>query len=602
MDTMKHSTKLNLIIGIAIISAILEFAFGLSLWAQVIITITGTIIALSMLREMIKTLRSGNYGVDLLAITAVAATLAVGQYWAAMIVLIMLVGGDSLEDYASKKAHTELKALLDNSPQVAHKIVKKEIIDVKVDEAKVGDQLLVKPGETVPVDGHIISGSSLFDESSLTGESRPVAKEISDTIYSGSINGDGAVTMVVDKLAQDSQYQRLIQLVKEADRTPARFVRLADRYALPFTAIAFIIAGFAWFISKNPVRFAEVLVVASPCPLILAAPVAFVSGMSRSSRNGIVVKTGNVLEKMATAKTAAFDKTGTITSGQLFVDQILPVEGVSKETLLTYAASAESSSSHILARSLLAYATKQKIKLFSVTDLSEVTGNGVIATVKQHTVKVGKASFVAEQITQNAAHTSVFVALDGKYLGEITFIDKLRPEAAETMRALKKCGVNELMMLTGDQQKIADKIAQEVGITQVKAQLLPEEKINALKAIPNDEHPVIMVGDGVNDAPALAVADVGIAMGAHGATAASESADVVILKDDLLKVAKAVEIAQDTLKIARQAVLLGIFICVFLMLVASTGAIPAIIGALFQEVIDTVSILWGLRARFSHEK
>ncbi|MBD5068704.1 MAG: cadmium-translocating P-type ATPase [Lactobacillus sp.] len=599
---MKHSTKLNLIIGIAIISAILEFAFGLSLWAQVIITITGTIIALSMLREMIKTLRSGNYGVDLLAITAVAATLAVGQYWAAMIVLIMLVGGDSLEDYASKKAHTELKALLDNSPQVAHKIVKKEIIDVKVDEAKVGDQLLVKPGETVPVDGHIISGSSLFDESSLTGESRPVAKEISDTIYSGSINGDGAVTMVVDKLAQDSQYQRLIQLVKEADRTPARFVRLADRYAVPFTAIAFIIAGFAWFISKNPVRFAEVLVVASPCPLILAAPVAFVSGMSRSSRNGIVVKTGNVLEKMATAKTAAFDKTGTITSGQLFVDQILPVEGVSKETLLTYAASAESSSSHILARSLLAYATKQKIKLFSVTDLSEVTGNGVIATVKQHTVKVGKASFVAEQITQNATHTSVFVALDGKYLGEITFIDKLRPEAAETMRALKKCGVNELMMLTGDQQKIADKIAQEVGITQVKAQLLPEEKINALKAIPNDEHPVIMVGDGVNDAPALAVADVGIAMGAHGATAASESADVVILKDDLLKVAKAVEIAQDTLKIARQAVLLGIFICVFLMLVASTGAIPAIIGALFQEVIDTVSILWGLRARFSHEK
>ena len=602
MDTMKHSTKLNLIIGIAIISAILEFAFGLSLWAQVIITITGTIIALSMLREMIKTLRSGNYGVDLLAITAVAATLAVGQYWAAMIVLIMLVGGDSLEDYASKKAHTELKALLDNSPQVAHKIVKKEIIDVKVDEAKVGDQLLVKPGETVPVDGHIISGSSLFDESSLTGESRPVAKEISDTIYSGSINGDGAVTMVVDKLAQDSQYQRLIQLVKEADRTPARFVRLADRYAVPFTAIAFIIAGFAWFISKNPVRFAEVLVVASPCPLILAAPVAFVSGMSRSSRNGIVVKTGNVLEKMATAKTAAFDKTGTITSGQLFVDQILPVEGVSKETLLTYADSAESSSSHILARSLLAYATKQKIKLFSVTDLSEVTGNGVIATVKQHTVKVGKASFVAEQITQNATHTSVFVALDGKYLGEITFIDKLRPEAAETMRALKKCGVNELMMLTGDQQKIADKIAQEVGITQVKAQLLPEEKINALKAIPNDEHPVIMVGDGVNDAPALAVADVGIAMGAHGATAASESADVVILKDDLLKVAKAVEIAQDTLKIARQAVLLGIFICVFLMLVASTGAIPAIIGALFQEVIDTVSILWGLRARFSHEK
>ncbi|MBD5069136.1 MAG: cadmium-translocating P-type ATPase [Lactobacillus sp.] len=599
---MKHSTKLNLIIGIALIAAVLEFIFDLSLLAQIIITVTGTIIAFSMLREMIKTLRSGNYGVDLLAITAVAATLAVGQYWAAMIVLIMLVGGDSLEDYASKKAHTELKALLDNSPQVAHKIVDQEIIDVKVEEAQLGDQLLVKPGEIVPVDGHIISGSSLFDESSLTGESRPIAKEISDTIYSGSTNGDGAVTMVVDKLAKDSQYQRLIQLVKEADRTPARFVRLADRYAVPFTAIAFIIAGIAWFISKDPVRFAEVLVVASPCPLILAAPVAFVSGMSRSSRNGIVVKTGSVLEKMATAKTAAFDKTGTITSGQLFVDQLLPVKGVSKDKLLIYAASAESSSSHILARSLLNYVTKQQLELLPVTDLSEVTGNGVLATVASHTVKVGKASFISPKLSQNNAQTSVFVAVDDKYLGEITFVDKLRPEAAQTMQTLKNCGVKELLMLTGDQQKIATKIAQAVGITNVKAQLLPEEKINALKAIPADKHPVIMVGDGVNDAPALTVADVGIAMGAHGATAASESADVVILKDDLLKVAKAVEIAQDTLKIARQAVLLGIFICIFLMLVASTGVIPAIVGALFQEVIDTVSILWSLRARFSHEK
>lgn len=603
MLIMKHSTKLGLIIAIALFSAILEFGFGLALVAQIIITVTGTLIALSMLKEMIKTLRSGSYGVDLLAITAVAATLAVGQYWAAMIVLIMLVGGDSLEDYASKKAHTELKALLDNSPQTAHKVVADKLIDIKVDEANIGDQLVVKPGETVPVDGHVIKGSSMFDESSLTGESRPITKNIGDTVYSGSINGDSAVTMTVDKLAKDSQYQRLIQLVKQADSTPAHFVRMADRYAVPFTGIAFVIAGIAWFISKDPVRFAEVLVVASPCPLILAAPVALVSGMSRSSRNGIVVKTGSVLEKMATAKTAAFDKTGTITSGRLFVDQIKPVANTTKEELLGYAASAEQSSGHILARSLLNYAVKHDVKLLEVQQLSEVTGNGVTAQISGQTVKVGKASFVAPtaKITETT-QTCVYISLNDQYIGAITFIDKLRPEAAQTMQTLRDHGVQHLMMLTGDQQAIAQTIAKEVGIDDVRAKLLPEEKIQALKTVPENEHPVIMVGDGVNDAPSLTVADVGIAMGAHGATAASESADVVILKDDLLKVAKAVEIAQDTLRIARQAVLIGIFICVFLMLVASTGWIPAIVGAMFQEVIDTVSILWGLRARYSHEK
>lgn len=600
---MKHSTKLGLIIAIALFSAILEFGFGLALVAQIIITITGTLIALSMLKEMIKTLRSGSYGVDLLAITAVAATLAVGQYWAAMIVLIMLVGGDSLEDYASKKAHTELKALLDNSPQTAHKVVADKLVDIKVDEANIGDQLVVKPGETVPVDGHIIKGSSMFDESSLTGESRPITKNVSDTVYSGSINGDSAITMTVDKLAKDSQYQRLIQLVKQADSTPAHFVRMADRYAVPFTGIAFVIAGIAWFVSKDPVRFAEVLVVASPCPLILAAPVALVSGMSRSSRNGIVVKTGSVLEKMATAKTAAFDKTGTITSGRLFVDQIKPVAGTTKEELLSYAASAEQSSGHILARSLLNYAVKHDVNLLEVQQLSEVTGNGVTAQIAGQTIKVGKASFVAPtaQVAETT-QTCVYISLNDRYIGTITFIDKLRFEAAQTMQTLRDHGVKHLMMLTGDQQAIAQTIAKEVGIDDVRAKLLPEEKIKALKAVPESEHPVIMVGDGVNDAPSLTVADVGIAMGAHGATAASESADVVILKDDLLKVAKAVEIAQDTLRIARQAVLIGIFICVFLMLVASTGFIPAIVGAMFQEVIDTVSILWGLRARYSHEK
>ena len=409
--------------------------------------------------------------------------------------------------------------------------------------------------------------------------------------------------MVVDKLAKDSQYQRLVQLVKEADSKPGKFVRMADRYAVPFTAIAVIIAGLAWFISKNPVRFAEVLVVASPCPLILAAPVAIVSGMSRSSRNGIVIKTGDVLEKLATAKTAAFDKTGTITSGKLTVDSVVALDGIDKNKLLELAASSEQASNHILARSLVSYANEQGIDLDPPEELQEETGKGIKAQINGHKVMVGKLEYVAPTDKMEALpETAIYVSVDGKLWGYVIFLDHIRKEAPETMKSLKEHGVEHLVMLTGDQKAIAEKIAPQVGITDVKADLLPTDKISALKNVSKDKRPVIMVGDGVNDAPSLATADVGIAMGANGSTAASESADIVILKDDLSKVSKAVIIAQDTMRIARQAVLIGIFICIGLMLIASTGVIPALVGAMFQEVVDTVSILWGLRARYSKEK
>lgn len=599
---MKHTTKLWVILAIGALAVFLEFGLHLNLWAQILVTVVGSLISLSMLIEMIKTLRSGQYGVDLLAITAVVATLIVSEYWASMVVLIMLVGGESLEDYAAKKANTELKALLDNSPNIAHRITEDGSVDLQVDEVLIGDKLIVKPGELVPVDGHIIKGSSMFDESSLTGESRPISKGPGQEIMSGSLNGDSSITMLVDKLAKDSQYQRLIKLVKEAEETPAHFVRLADRYAVPFTLIAYVIAGIAWFISKDPVRFAEVLVVASPCPLILAAPVALVSGMSRSSRNGIVVKTGDVIEKLATAKTAAFDKTGTITDGQLTVSQIVAFEGHSETELLELAASTEQESSHILARSLVKYALSQNIDLDPNDSLEEVTGNGIKAQIKGKLVKVGKLKFVApESSIEELEQTTSYVSVDGQLWGYIVFSDHIRSEAKETMETLRQHGVDNIVMLTGDQENIAQKIAQKAGITQVFAELLPEDKIKALENIATDKRPVIMVGDGVNDAPSLATADVGIAMGAHGSTAASESADVVILKDDLSRVAKAVEISEDTMRIARQAVLIGIAICIFLMLVASTGFVPAFIGAMFQEVVDTVSILWALKARYSKE-
>ncbi|AVK61330.1 cadmium-translocating P-type ATPase [Lactobacillus sp. CBA3605] len=592
---MRHYYKLILTISIGVVALVLQFGLQLPLAAQVIITLMGTIMALSMLVEMIKTLRTGKYGVDLLAITAIVATLAVGEYWASLVVLIMLTGGDSLEDFAAKRANTELKALLDNSPQVAHRLSAGQLTDVTVNAVAVGDQLVVKPGELVPVDGHLIQGTALFDESSLTGESKPIEKQVGDDLMSGAVNGDSAVTMLVDKRAADSQYQQLVKLVKESEARPAKFVRLADRYAVPFTLVAYVIAGVAWLLSGDPHRFAEVLVVASPCPLILAAPVALVSGMSRTSRNGIVVKTGDMLEKLATAKSAAFDKTGTITSGQLTVNSIVPQETFTAATVLHLAASAEQNSSHILARSIVKYANKTPLS--PVTDLEEVTGNGVTATVDGHTVKVGKLKFVAPTTTQTPlTTTAIYVAIDEHYAGYITFIDNVRPEAAATLQALHAGGIKNIMMLSGDQRAIADRIAAEVGIDTVKADLLPADKIKNLQALPKTERPVIMVGDGVNDAPSLAVADVGIAMGAHGSTAASESADVVILKDDLSRVVTAVQISKDTMQVAKQAVWIGIAICTILMLIASTGIIPALFGAMLQEVVDTVSILWALRA------
>ncbi|MDT2598275.1 heavy metal translocating P-type ATPase [Enterococcus hulanensis] len=595
---MSNIKKFLLTVMIGIVALILEFGFHQNRLAFWLVAIVGGIMTVTMLIGMIETLRSGKYGVDILAITAIVATLLVGEYWASLMVLIMLTGGDSLEDYASHQASRELRSLLDNSPQTAHRIKGEEITDLAVEEVEVGDLILVKPGELVPVDGRVVEGESFVDESSLTGESKPIEKKQNDELMSGSINGDAALRFKVTKAAKDSQYQTLVKLVKESEAKPAHFVRLADRYAVPFTIIAYVIGGVAWFVSKDPVRFAEVLVVASPCPLILAAPVALVAGMSRSSRNGIVVKTGTTIEKLANAKSIAFDKTGTLTEGKLSVEDIkVDSDHFSKEELITYAASGEQESSHILARSLVAFAKEKKIDLFPVTELEEITGQGIQAKVNGKNIRVGKASFAGSPIELTNEHTAVYVSVDNQYIGYITFTDIVRKESADTIKALNDLGIKKTIMLTGDHQSIANQIAHEVGISEVHAECLPEEKIKVLKMLNDGDRPGIMVGDGVNDAPALAVADVGIAMGAHGSTAASESADAVILKDDLSRVSEAVRLSQDTMRIARQSVLIGLVICIILMLIASTGVIPALLGAALQEVIDTVSILSALRAR-----
>ncbi|MFD1418151.1 heavy metal translocating P-type ATPase [Companilactobacillus keshanensis] len=592
-----NSDKIKLYgtLTIGVIAFVLEFLFKLPVYSQWIISILGLILALIMFIDMVKVLKNGDFGVDLLAITAIVATIVLGQYWAGWVILLMLTGGDSLEEYAANKAKSELKSLLDNAPSVAHKITSQGIQNIDIDDVKIGDKLLIRSKEQVPVDGAVYDGKSNVDESSLTGESVPVDVEVGSEVMSGSINGEYPFKMEAKKLAADSEYQAIVKLVKESESNPAHFVRLADRYALPFTIIAYVIAGLAWYLSKDPVRIAQVLVVASPCPLILAAPIAFVSGMSRTSRNGIIVKSGTALEKISSAKTIAFDKTGTITKGKLVVDEAIIKPGFDEDIVLTYAASLEENSSHIMAQTIVNYAVKKGLKLKKVDKIKEYTAQGIVGFIDGHYVKVGQEKFVTEEKIDQVKGSGVYVSIDSKYAGVFSLLDQVRPEAASTIQKLRDFGLKNILLITGDKKETTAKVASQVGITQTYPESLPNDKVKIIKGI--EEHPTIMVGDGVNDAPALALADAGIAMGYQGANAASESADAVILQDDFDKVAQVVKISRDTLKVAKEAVLIGIFICIVLMVIAGFGFIPTIVGALLQEVVDTVTILYALRAR-----
>ena len=577
---MRHQWKFFTILGIGVIAAILDFLCGapkIGTWpiSGILIDIFGIFMAITMLREMIETLESGRWGVDILAIIAVVSTMIVGDYWAAWMILIMLTGGDSLEDYATSQADKELRSLLQNSPRIADKLVNDKIEEVKVEDLKIGDIVLIKPGSQVPVDGEIIKGNSSFDQSSLTGESVPVDKKIGDDLMSGSINGDAAVEMKVTKAAKDSEYQSIIALVKSSEAKPAKFVKMADRYAVPFTIISLIIGIAAMITSAvtNPalgwqahfLRFAQVMVVASPCPLLIAAPVAMVSGMSSMSRSHIIVKSGTTLEKLSRTLTFAFDKTGTLTENQLVIDQIVLPENssISKEELQSLAASVEQQSSHVIATSLVKSTDKNLIK--PVTNLKEATAKGVSGEVDGKLVKVGKLSYVdpdQEKITINS--TAVFVSIDNKFAGYITFQDQMRENTPETISRLRRQGIKQIMMLTGDRRAVADKVAKEAGIkeSEVHADLLPAQKIQAIRDVKPDLRPVAMVGDGVNDAPSLMAADVGIAMGAKGATAASESADAVIMVNDISKVNDAVAISKHTMKVAHVDIITAICIVI----------------------------------------
>ena len=552
--------------------------------------------------EIFEDWKSGRYGVDILAVIAIVSTILINNYWAEWMILVMSTGGETLEDYATGQASKELRSLLNNTPRIANKLVNGQITEVKVNELRIGDIVLIKPGQQVPVDGEIIKGTSSFDQSSLTGESVPVTKKPGDNLMSGSVNGDVAVQMKVTKEAKDSEYQSIVALVKSSQAQPAKFVKMADRYAVPFTIISLIIGGVAWAVSGDATRFAEVMVVASPCPLLIAAPVALVSGMSSMSAHHIIVKSGPTLEKLARAKTFAFDKTGTLTENQLVVDQVVPAEeSVSKDELQGLAASVEQQSSHVIAGSLVKATNKDLIK--PVTDLKETTAQGVEGNVDGKHVKVGKLKFVApdhEKIDVNS--TAVFVSIDNQFAGYITLMDEMRPETPDTIAKLKRQGAQDIMMLTGDHKAVAERVGNKAGITDIRADLLPSEKIKAIKEVPKNLRPVVMTGDGVNDAPSLTAADVGIAMGAKGATAASESADAVIMVNDLSKINDAVAISKHTMKVANVDVLTAIGVVIIIELIAFTGVIPAFWGAILQEVVDMITISLGLLAKTTPSK
>ncbi len=555
---------------------------------------------LPLIKTMWEDIRTGRYGIDILALTAIITSVILKQDFAALAIVIMLTGGKGLENFAEHRSHRELSALLKNSPKKAHLKRGNKIVDLDVSEVKVGDRIIIKPGEVVPVDALILDGSSSFNESSLTGESLPVSRGIGEQILSGTINNERLVTAKAIRTAKNSQYQQIVHLVSEAEASKAPFVRLADRYSIPFTIAAYIIAASVWIISGHAIRFLDVIIVATPCPLLLAAPIALISGMSRSYKYGVVVKTGSSLERLAEAKTFVFDKTGTLTTGSLALDSIETYAPYSENEVLALAASTEQNSNHIIAAAIVKAAKDRGIKPSKVKHVTELPGQGVQATLKSEHILIGRRDFITNhgvnvgKIPPSKARTTVLVAINHKLAGVIFLSDKLRDESKRTIEELYRLGVSRTVMMTGDNQGTADTIAKQLGIKTVYAETLPGEKLHALEDI--KERPIVFVGDGVNDAPVLTGADVGIALGARGSTAASESASIVVMLDDLSKVATVTQIAKKTFSIAKQSILVGVLLSLILMVIFATGRFLPIYGAILQEVVDVVIIFNALRA------
>ncbi|WP_024964132.1 heavy metal translocating P-type ATPase [Trueperella pyogenes] len=596
MDAVtKFSARYPLVVLIAImaVAGLVASALGHEHVTKWLVSGVALGIAALQLKDMVQTLRRGSFGIDILAVTAIVSTVVVGEYWAALVVCLMLTGGEALEDFAEGRASAELTSLLEGAPTIAYRKNGEGVEEIAIDEVGVGDHLVVRPHEVIPVDVVLLSQSALIDESQLTGEAMPVNHARGEALLSGSLNGAATIEVRASASAADSQYQRIVSLVTEARQSRAPFVRLADRVALPFTVAAFAIAGIAWFVSGDMMRFAQVLVVATPCPLIIAAPVAFMAGMSRAARGGMIVKNAGTIEQIAKIRSVAFDKTGTLTRGLPQITNI--VAEADADELLQIAASAEKYSSHPLARAIVEAAGGAE----EPDDSHDIPAQGVLAHVQGKSVKVGKYSFVTgvekeAPVEVRPGYSVIFVSIDDKLAGRIELSDPVREETPAALAALKGIGIEENVMLTGDSLQTAQRVASDIAIDTVHANLLPEDKVSAVGAMA--PKPVLMVGDGVNDAPVLAAADVGVAMGARGSAAAVESADVVIMLDDLARLPRLLLIGKRTMRIAWQAIAIGVSLSIVLMGVGASGVMPAFLGAWMQELVDLACIVWALLA------
>ena len=547
-------------------------------------------------------------GVDIVAVLALAGTLAVGEYLAGAVIALMLATGRELEARASARARRELSALLSRAPAVVHRIEGDTLMTQPIDAVRSGDVLIVAPGEVVPVDGLLASDNAVFDESALTGESALVERVTGDPVRSGGVNAGGAFRLRSTATADASTYAGIVRLVRQAQESRAPLVRVADRFALWFVPLTIAIAGLSGILARDPVRAVAVLVVATPCPLILAAPIALVGGMSRAARRGIVVKGGAALETLGRADVLLFDKTGTLTEGRARVADIETDGSISADEVLRLGASLDQASTHALARATVQAARARGLRLVLPDDVHEDPGKGVRGSVADRRVMIGRASYVADggavppwaaRVRRRTAYqglANVFVGVDGILVGALVLEDPIRPDSGRAVARLRTSGMRRMVMVTGDHPDVAQAIASAIGVDAVYAERSPAEKVEVVRE-ERERGIVVMVGDGINDAPALAAADVGVAMGVRGATASSEAADVVLMVDRIDRLAEAVLIARRSHHIAVQSIAVGMGLSLVAMGIAAAGALVPVVGAVVQEAIDVAVILNALRAR-----
>ena len=564
------------------------------------------ILGLPLLGRTLRGVFRGQWKADLVAALAILGAILLDQPFAGLVIVLMQTGGEGLEMFAIGRASAAVRALEADAPQIAHRVLGEVIEDVPVARIQPGDRLLVRPGEMLPCDGRVEEGRSTVDTARLTGEPLPVTAVPGTLLASGSVNLSGALWLRATAPASESLYARIVDLVRHAQDTKAPVQRIADRYAVWFTPLTLGICLVAWFLSQDPVRVLAVLVVATPCPMLLATPVAILGGVNRAARRQIIIRHGAALEQLARVDTVVLDKTGTVTMGQPDVDMVQPVPPWTETSLLALAAAVERGSGHPLARSVERAATARGLSADGVSGVEEFPGRGVRGRVGTHRVLVGSPGLAAalepgavlpSLTTTRTKGTGLHavVIVDGSFAGHLGFADRVRDDTRASLAALATLGITRLVLLSGDDGAAVEHVAQELGIRDARGTLLPGDKVDAVRALEEGGATVLMVGDGTNDAPALGTASVGMAITSHGGGISAEAADIVLLSDDLRRIPEAVQIGRRTLRIARQSLWFGVGASMLAMGVAAAGGITPAAGALLQEAVDVAVILNALR-------